>query len=198
MTRAVTVAAPVDSVWPWLAQLGRGAGWYSFDRLDNGGKRSADHLVSWVPEPELGDASAIGYLRGLSPGVEMAWWFPGGLFAGASARAVYCYRLEPLGEQSRLIMRVTAEATGWTARFTLFVALPVIASLMACRQLSRLRSLAGGQGDARAEPETGERDQYQLYHAIYASGEEAGVRGREKAADMYKAARAAGALSNPR
>ena len=38
MTRAISIAAPPESVWPWIAQLGRGAGWYSVDRLDNGGK----------------------------------------------------------------------------------------------------------------------------------------------------------------
>ena len=49
MTRAVSITAPPETVWPWLAQLGRGAGWYSFDRLDNGGLVSARHIVSWIP-----------------------------------------------------------------------------------------------------------------------------------------------------
>ena len=57
MTRAISVEAPPERVWPWLAQLGRGAGWYSVDRLDNGRKTSAWHIVSWVPEPRLGDAT---------------------------------------------------------------------------------------------------------------------------------------------
>ena len=46
MTRAVWIDAPSDVVWPWLAQVGRGAGWYSYDRLDNGGRSSARHIVS--------------------------------------------------------------------------------------------------------------------------------------------------------
>ena len=58
MTRAITVNARPAEVWPWLAQLGRGAGWYSYDRLDNGGRRSAEHVVTWIPEPALGDAAA--------------------------------------------------------------------------------------------------------------------------------------------
>ena len=40
MTRAVTINASPEIVWPWLAQIGRGAGWYSYDWLDNGGKAS--------------------------------------------------------------------------------------------------------------------------------------------------------------
>jgi hypothetical protein len=35
-TRAITVGAPVASVWPWLVQLGQGrGGLYSFDGLEN-------------------------------------------------------------------------------------------------------------------------------------------------------------------
>jgi hypothetical protein len=35
-TRAVTVAAPPEQVWPWLVQLGYGrGGWYSYDWIDN-------------------------------------------------------------------------------------------------------------------------------------------------------------------
>ena len=44
-TMAVTIDAPPDQVWPWLVQLGgdRG-GWYSWDRLDNGGRPSATEV----------------------------------------------------------------------------------------------------------------------------------------------------------
>ncbi|MFF9059447.1 hypothetical protein ACIRPQ_26620 [Streptomyces sp. NPDC101213] len=45
-TMATTLPAPPSRVWPWLAQMGcdRG-GWYSWDRLDNRGRPSADRLV---------------------------------------------------------------------------------------------------------------------------------------------------------
>ena len=44
-TRAVTIRAPTDQVWPWLTQLGYGrAGWYSYDWLDNDGRRSAEQI----------------------------------------------------------------------------------------------------------------------------------------------------------
>jgi proline iminopeptidase len=42
---AVTIEAPPEQVWPWLAQMGYDrAGWYSWDRLDNGGRPSADRI----------------------------------------------------------------------------------------------------------------------------------------------------------
>jgi hypothetical protein len=44
-TMGVVVEAPPMQVWPWLAQLGcQRAGWYAFDRLDNGGQPSADTI----------------------------------------------------------------------------------------------------------------------------------------------------------
>ena len=44
-TMAVTIDASPGQVWPWLVQLGgdRG-GWYSWDRLDNGGRPSASEV----------------------------------------------------------------------------------------------------------------------------------------------------------
>ena len=35
-TRAITIRAAADQVWPWIAQLGQGrGGFYSYDRLEN-------------------------------------------------------------------------------------------------------------------------------------------------------------------
>lgn len=46
-TMATTIDAPPSRVWPWLVQMGHDrAGWYSWDRLDNFGKRSAGTLHS--------------------------------------------------------------------------------------------------------------------------------------------------------
>ncbi|MBI5310141.1 MAG: hypothetical protein HZB14_03785 [Actinobacteria bacterium] len=42
---ATTLDAPPSEVWPWLAQMGCDrAGFYSWDRLDNGGRPSAREL----------------------------------------------------------------------------------------------------------------------------------------------------------
>jgi hypothetical protein len=44
-TRAITIDAPPDQVWPWLVQVGFGrAGFYSDDRLDNVVHPSAAHI----------------------------------------------------------------------------------------------------------------------------------------------------------
>jgi len=42
-TMAATIHAPPSVVWPWLVQMGCDrAGFYSWDRLDNGGRSSAE------------------------------------------------------------------------------------------------------------------------------------------------------------
>ena len=59
-TRAVTVDAPPNAVWPWLLQIGTGrAGWYSYDRLDNKGRPSAREIISAYQPMEVGDVVAM-------------------------------------------------------------------------------------------------------------------------------------------
>jgi hypothetical protein len=45
-TRAITISAPPERVWPWLVQVGVGrAGWYSYDLLDNLARPSAREIL---------------------------------------------------------------------------------------------------------------------------------------------------------
>lgn len=54
-TRAVDIDAPVEAVWPWLAQMGRSrTGWYSYAMLDNNGIPSAAYLRKDIEAPEVG------------------------------------------------------------------------------------------------------------------------------------------------
>ena len=53
---AMTIAAPPDSVWRWLVQMGAGrAGWYSYDWIDNGGRPSATKIVPELQHLAVGD-----------------------------------------------------------------------------------------------------------------------------------------------
>jgi len=69
-TMAVTIDAPPAQVWPWLVQMGwdRG-GWYSWDRLDNGGRPSANEV-----HPDWQDLSIGDHLKAWSPGGSMDAW----------------------------------------------------------------------------------------------------------------------------
>jgi hypothetical protein len=46
ITDAITIRCAPRDVWRWLVQMGAGrAGWYSYDFVDNGGRRSADRIL---------------------------------------------------------------------------------------------------------------------------------------------------------
>jgi hypothetical protein len=55
-TRAVTIEAPPEQVWPWILQIGyRRAGFYSYDRLDNDGIPSSEHILPEYQDLRVGD-----------------------------------------------------------------------------------------------------------------------------------------------
>jgi hypothetical protein len=55
LTHAITIRGIRADVWPWLAQMGAGrAGWYSYDRLDNGGQRSSRQILARLQSPAKG------------------------------------------------------------------------------------------------------------------------------------------------
>ena len=55
-TRAITINAPPEKVWPWLIQIGFGrAGFYSYDLFDNAARPSADRIIPEYQSPEVGD-----------------------------------------------------------------------------------------------------------------------------------------------
>ena len=55
-TRAVTIHAPANNIYPWIAQMGvTRAGWYSYDLLDNLGKPSAESILTRHQNIQVGD-----------------------------------------------------------------------------------------------------------------------------------------------
>jgi hypothetical protein len=59
-TRAVTIDARPEQIWPWLVQMGyKRAGFYGYDALDNAGIPSADRIISALQHLKVGDAFPI-------------------------------------------------------------------------------------------------------------------------------------------
>jgi hypothetical protein len=55
-TRAITIAALPEEVWPWIVQIGTGrAGFYSYDLFDNAARPSADRILPEFQETQMGD-----------------------------------------------------------------------------------------------------------------------------------------------
>jgi pyruvate/2-oxoglutarate dehydrogenase complex dihydrolipoamide acyltransferase (E2) component len=109
-THAVTIDAGPEDVWPWLVQMGAGrAGWYSYDRLDNGGVHSAEEIVPSLQHLAVGDvmpalpgatdAFIVADVRA-SRHLVLSVPMPSGV-----VRASWAFVLDPLGRRTRLIVR---------------------------------------------------------------------------------------------
>jgi len=124
-THAITIPVPPDNVWPWLVQRGCDrAGYYSYDRLDNGGRPSADRILPAFQNTAVGDllpsrpGSPHGFevLRMEPPRVFLLGAFlrlPGGAtlpWDGARPkaylRATWLFLLEEQDGATRLVVRV--------------------------------------------------------------------------------------------
>ncbi|MCH8613854.1 SRPBCC family protein [Arsenicicoccus dermatophilus] len=128
-TRAVTVWAPAERVWPWLAQLGRGrAGFYSYDLLEQLAG-SLDTSVARIV-PELQDIRTGDQVRlhPQLPPLVVARLQPGAhlVLAGMPGKTdllpstVWSYHLHPLSQgRTRLIERnAYAHGDGLVERLT--------------------------------------------------------------------------------
>jgi len=66
-TRAVTIHAPVEKVWPWLVQIGQDrGGFYSYDLLEQAigaGIHNADRIVPEWQQLEVGDTVRLASKR---------------------------------------------------------------------------------------------------------------------------------------
>jgi hypothetical protein len=138
----VTIDAPPGDVWPWLVQMGgQRAGWYSWDRLDNGGKRSADHIIPELQHIAAGDM--LPYRPTGTEGFEVLVVEPGrALVLGSSTpdfHGTWAFVLEPIGERkTRLVTRYRA-AFEPSAKMT--VMKPWMRSLHAFMERKQLRTL---------------------------------------------------------
>jgi hypothetical protein len=55
-TRAISIDAAPNDVWPWIVQLGyRRAGFYTYDQVDNAGEPSADRIIDEYQDLKVGD-----------------------------------------------------------------------------------------------------------------------------------------------
>jgi len=115
-THAITIDAPPEQVWPWIAQMGAGrAGWYSWDAIDNGGRPSATTINSVLQTVVPGDimpavpgATDAFVVATVDPPRDLVLTVPDGLGGHAVA---WEHHLEPLATgQTRLIVRGRASA----------------------------------------------------------------------------------------
>ncbi len=107
-TRAVTITARPEEIWPWLIQIGvTRAGWYSYDWLDNLGHPSAERIMPQFQHLAVGDVIPLSpdgqqgqWVKALEPNRWMRW-------GDKAGDTTWYWGLEPLNQQqTRLITRV--------------------------------------------------------------------------------------------
>jgi hypothetical protein len=157
-TRSITIAAPPTAVWPWIVQMGYGrAGWYSYDRLDNAGRRSASVILPQYQHPEVGDAVPMTgrvndvtafRVESFTPGVEMLW---------AKPDATWAWLLRATGDGgTRLVTRVRARHIGPTAPLSMMLMelgdFPMMRkSLLGLKSRAEMAPVADTAGSRRRE-----------------------------------------------
>ncbi|HTX26472.1 MAG TPA: hypothetical protein VME19_05585 [Streptosporangiaceae bacterium] len=130
--RGVRVEAPAEAVWPWVAQVRLAP--YSYDWIDNRGRRSPRHLAG-LPEPRVGDRFTTAGGRELGRIVSVD---PGTQLTGTVMGAFMSYVLVPQDHDgTRLLLKVVMRTTRWAA-----LGLSIGDLIMARRQLLNFKQLA--------------------------------------------------------
>jgi hypothetical protein len=152
-TRAITIAADADAVWPWIAQLGQGrGGFYSYDWLENlipqVDIHNADHIVPEWQHIAVGSAVRLAPelpldVVALEPGRALV--LRGGVPMGKVAPPydfTWAFVLIPQPNGStRLVVR---ERYFYTRRWAALIVRPaaVVSSVMSQKMLRGIKSRA--------------------------------------------------------
>lgn len=110
-TRCITLPAPPEQVFPWLRQMGfRRAGWYSYDWLDNLGRRSATAIDPEWQDVVTGSRIPAGPMSFEATIVDPPHAFVLRVGRGDTKQSrvqfVLAYELRAISEGTRLVTRV--------------------------------------------------------------------------------------------
>lgn len=114
-TRAVTIHARPEQIWPWLVQMGaQRAGFYGYDLFDNDGIPSANRIISALQHLKVGDNIRIGLgtfkVVAVEPNHSLVWASENGGYSMALA-------LYPLdASHTRLVWRIHG-VYDWTSPY---------------------------------------------------------------------------------
>ena len=150
--RAVDVAAPAQTTFRWLCQLR--AAPYSYDKLDNRGRRSPQQLTPGLELLEVGQrVQTIFRLAEFEPGRSLTMTSSGRVFG----RVAVTYRAEPAGEgRSRILVKLLADPAPGLHRPLMRALLAPGDLVMMRRQLLNLKRLAERTAAAAGTSSVGE------------------------------------------
>ena len=107
-TRAITVDAPPELVWPWIVQMGhRRAGFYTYALLDNAGHESADEVLEEYEHPQVGDWMPMASKVSETTAFKVAAFESDEWLLWAKPDSTWAWKLTPLpGGGTRLVTRL--------------------------------------------------------------------------------------------
>jgi len=145
-TRAITIHARPEQIWPWIVQIGFGrAGWYSYDWIDNLGRPSADHIIPELQALQVGDRVALSKwtyetVRAIEPYRFMLWTGGDG---SAATDGTWAWGLYPIDERStRLVVRMRGRYPWLSPTIFLLLLVDVGDILMMRKMLLNLKARA--------------------------------------------------------
>lgn len=106
-TRAISIAAPPEAVWPWLVQVGcLRAGWYSNDLLDNLGHPSATVLIPDLQHIEVGQWVPMSPKPSVSTSLKVHSFVENQWLLWTTPDSTWTWQLTPTDDGTRLIARI--------------------------------------------------------------------------------------------
>jgi hypothetical protein len=107
-TRAITIAAPPEQVWPWIVQIGTGrAGFYAYDLFDNGARPSADRILPELQRTQVGDWVPMSSKINETTAFKVKAFQPPEWLLWAKPDSTWAWTLTPLdGGRTRLVTRL--------------------------------------------------------------------------------------------
>jgi hypothetical protein len=138
-TRAITIDASLEAVFPWLLQIGYGrGGWYSYDWIDNDGKPSVERIDPALQRLAVGDR--IEMLPGMGPVVcEIV---PDHHIVSGGETDSWCLLVEPTADgRTRLISRWRQDWPKSAGTYVWIALSDPGAFLMEQKMLRRIRDL---------------------------------------------------------
>ena len=113
-TRAVTVNARPEDIWPWIVQIGFGrGGWYSYDLFDNLGRHSAERIIPELQRIRADDLIPMGpgadsgmRVKEFVPDRSILWW------SKRNPPTTWAWALDPtIDGGTRLVTRVRSRSS---------------------------------------------------------------------------------------
>jgi hypothetical protein len=108
----IDIEASPAQIFPWLKQMGNGrAGWYSYDWIDNLGRKSLTHIEPEFQQIKVGDEIPLAKIIELEENRKITFAF--------GARSTFSYELEEISLGTRLYAILRVQAPSWVMALTL-------------------------------------------------------------------------------